>query len=412
MRRTRARSLLAATATAIGCAGLAATATTSSAATSFRATATATAVTAQVSNPDQFPLGATVEMSGETAQAVTDQLGTSTGFASFPYPGDFVVGAPGLVAGAGGPSLGDYPLYVKSDRDTKPHAKAEGPGYLLEAVSQERSTRAQAVSSATDTAAFRSGRRHAEAKTVVGSDSGVKATATTDVENITVSGVLRIGRVASEVIVSRTASGALSRDSGLQVEGIAVGGQQVGLVDGQLVLAGTGQPLAASPLNDVMAQAGITMTTVAPVDGPEGRTGGALIVTVRNTNDSAGTTQTTYRLGGAAAFVSFAGAQDGGTTGGTDDVVSGSPPASFAPQPAPAGAEPVGRSEPIASDSGAAPGPQLAAGPHPPRTLQPAGTRLPLRNQAAWLYFCFVAASVGLLLSAHTIRRYGVKVRV
>ena len=411
MRRTRARSLLAAAATTIGCAGLVAAATTSTASTSFRATATATTVTAQVANPDQLPLGATAELSGQTAQAVTDQLGTSTGFASLPYPGDFVVGAPGLVAGAGGPSLPDYPLYVKSDRDTKPHAKAEGPGYLLDAASQDRSTQAQALGSATDTAAFRSGRGQAQAKTTVGSDGGVKATATTELESITVSGVLRIGRVASEVTVTRTASGALSRKSSLQVEGVAVTGQQVGFVDGQLVLAGTQHPLAGTPLNDAMAEAGVTMTSVAPVDGPEGRTGGALVVTVQNTNDSAGTTQATYRLGGAAAFVSFAGAPEGGAIGGTDEVVGGSTPSTLAPEAAPAGSAPVGRAEPVAVDNGAAPDRQLAAAPHPQSALKPAGARLPLRNQAAWLYFCFVAASVGLLLSAHTIRQYGVKVR-
>ncbi|MDP9181174.1 MAG: hypothetical protein M3P04_00175 [Actinomycetota bacterium] len=403
------RSLVVVLGIATGAFGIFVVGTTggASAAVSYRALSTATAVTAQVSNPDQFPLGATLEGSGQTAQAVIDQIGTSTGFASFPYPGQFVLGVPGLVAGAGGPSLPvDYPLYVSSD-PLHPKAQADGPGYSLRASSATGATTADATGGAAYGDTFASGRGTAHASSEVTATHDVVAEASTVVDSITVTGVLHIGRVSSSVTVTRSATGALRRMSHLDVEGASVGGQAISISDGEVVVTGTRQPLPDSPAGDLLATAGVTVAITEPVDDPDGRTGGAIVITVVNTNDAAGTSKAIYRLGGAAAFVSFSSINDGPPA--VIETEDGGP----APAPVAQPAAPVSPGDafdapaPATPDvAGAAPGPPAVAFP------APASARVPLRGDAAWLYFCFVACSAALVLSTQLLSRYGVKARL
>src|SRR5690606_22680904 len=84
--------------------------------TTFDATAAAYGVWATASNPN-FPLGVVPEGSGPTAQARLSALPRSSALASFPYPGDGLVGLPGLIGALapGFPPLPDYPLYANSE---------------------------------------------------------------------------------------------------------------------------------------------------------------------------------------------------------------------------------------------------------------------------------------------------------
>src|SRR5713226_9150224 len=66
-----------------------------------------------------FIVNSLADVSGPTAQARVDSLGTSVGFAAFPYPGDVITGVPGLVTsivlpklGLPPPNLPPYPLAV------------------------------------------------------------------------------------------------------------------------------------------------------------------------------------------------------------------------------------------------------------------------------------------------------------
>ncbi|MFN2537766.1 MAG: hypothetical protein ABR549_06385 [Mycobacteriales bacterium] len=415
MKRTTSRVLVAATATGWAAGLLVVAARHSQAGGTFRATSAATAVTAQLSNPDQLPLSATAEGSTQTAQAVVDQLGTSQGFASSPYPGGFVLGVPGLVAGAGGPSLPvEYPLYVSSDRETRPKAEATGPTYALRSVSTEGSTHASAVGSVVENPRARSGRASAEATSSVAGDGSISATGTTEIDNFTVAGVVSLARVSSRVTATRSPTGKLSRSSHLELEGGQVAGQQIALANGQLVVAGTKQPLPESPLAATLAQAGVTLATVGPADDPNGRTGGAVIVTITNTNDATSSSRATYRLGSATAFVTFGGSPDDQQPTFRDDG-SSQPPVTSGTGSAPTGTgsgELAGPGLPpiTAGPDRGLPGGPSVAGPTP--ALRPANAALPLPKGIAWLYFCFVAASTAILLSAQLIRMYGVKARL
>ncbi|HWH28279.1 MAG TPA: hypothetical protein VNU26_04840 [Mycobacteriales bacterium] len=381
------------------------------AATSFQAVAAATTVSAQVSNPDQLPLGATVETSGPTSQATVDQLGTSKAFASHPYPGDFAVGAPGLANGAGSPvPVPDYPFYVTSDVQNTPEARAEGPGYSLSATSSERASTGDAVGGVTGD--LTSGRSRATSTTTAAEDGRITATASSAVDSVVVDGVLRFTSVRSTVTVVRGTDGKTTRTSSLEADGVSVAGQRVGLVDGELVIAGTKIPLEGTPLGDVLDDAGIAVSQTAAQDTPEGRTGGALQVTVVDARPETGSTRTTYRLGGVSAFVSAA----AGAEPAVADVEVAEPPtATFDLPDTPAASISTGDLQadaaPLTSDALASVEAPLAASEEAqkPRRLV---SYLPERSDAVWLYLPFVVAAAALCGCTQVLRHLGVKARL
>src|SRR2546428_735047 len=69
----------------------------------YRAVANADGTRVTVSAPGYLLVNTLFDTGAPTAQAVVDGLGNSRAFASYPYPGDTVVAAPGLVKGNGGP---------------------------------------------------------------------------------------------------------------------------------------------------------------------------------------------------------------------------------------------------------------------------------------------------------------------
>jgi hypothetical protein len=384
---------------------------------SYEAIAVASAARARFTNPEVLPLGAVVEVGGQTAQTVLDQLGSSQGFASHPYPGDFVVGAPGVVNSANPPvPAPDYPLYVASDADNRPEAKASGPGYTLEARSTRDTSAARAVGgSDSPDAAF--GRAEALASSTVDEEGAITAAAAATAESVSFGTALRIGRVASKATATRGPDGKLVRSSSLEVDGVSVAGQRVGFEEGTLVLAGTEQPLAGTPLGDVLEEAGISVEAVAPKDDPDGRTAGALVVTVRRTTDVGGTSSASYRLGGVSALVSFAGGANpveaaGGDVVSDDTGAGAPPPTTTAGAPADA-SPPIGGAD-VVDPAPAGGSPDPAAAPPRARSDDAALSRAtgPLTQDAASIYWAFVASALALCGSGQLLRHLGVKARI
>ncbi len=94
-----------------------------------------------------FIVSSLTDTSGPTAQARVDSLGTSVGFAAFPYPGDTIATAPGLVAslvlpqlGLPPPNLPPYPLAVSSQYPGQPSQKVDQPALSLIAESTSGSS--------------------------------------------------------------------------------------------------------------------------------------------------------------------------------------------------------------------------------------------------------------------------------
>jgi hypothetical protein len=122
----------------------------------FSGTASALGMELKLQIPGFPATDVPVDAGGPTAQAAADSLGSSTGYAALPDPGQFVTTIPGLVtgllaSGAAGfppvhlPPLPNYPLFVQSDVNSAPNASFGAGPYQLSAKSAQGSSQASGV---------------------------------------------------------------------------------------------------------------------------------------------------------------------------------------------------------------------------------------------------------------------------
>lgn len=111
----------------------------------FDAVASATAEKSRITN-QAIPLGLALQFDGPIAQSRLTSLGASNGFASFPYPGEVVVGVPGLVKSLLFPGLPvpDFPGYVTAAVGDPPASKSL-PGLDLRTESTANRSSSTAV---------------------------------------------------------------------------------------------------------------------------------------------------------------------------------------------------------------------------------------------------------------------------
>src|SRR5882724_8842254 len=113
----------------------------------FSAVASASSFRVLFGSPGRFAVDYYVDGGAPVAQAVVNGLGTSTAFASAPYPGETVVAGSGTFAGVTGlPNPGNYPFYVGTSFPSKTDNNAGVVGYDLKAHSEESSSTATASS--------------------------------------------------------------------------------------------------------------------------------------------------------------------------------------------------------------------------------------------------------------------------
>lgn len=184
---------------------------------SFDATASAYGVNNGISNPS-FPLNLVLTGSGPASYAHLTSLGGSDAFASFPYPGDTLVGAPGLASGLFGVSFPNYPLYVATSSGDEPKS-ANYPGIALDARSDGLTSESRALVGA-DVSGFDS-----TSRVQVNSDGGVTSDAGTVFSGLDFGGALSLSGVRSLArVVADGNSGKLERTSRLSIASISVPG--------------------------------------------------------------------------------------------------------------------------------------------------------------------------------------------
>ena len=181
--------------------------------TTFDASAAAYGVWVTVSNPG-FPLGLVPEGSGPTAQARLSALPRSSSLASFPYPGDGLVGLPGLMGALvpGFPPLPDYPLYATSELGDDPQA-VTAPGVELAAESSDRlaASRAQSVSAASGYVATSRVEKLSDGSVSAVAEARQSALALADLA--TFDGIRSIAKVTAGVDAALTRTSSLEIDS-------------------------------------------------------------------------------------------------------------------------------------------------------------------------------------------------------
>jgi hypothetical protein len=275
MRRRGTSAVLAAGCVLVG--GAAALPGTARADTTFDAAAVAYGARITFANPS-LPLGLVPEASGPTAQARLSSLPRSSALASFPYPGDALVGLPGLIGALspGLPPLPQYPLYASSELGDQPSA-VTAPGIELSAASATRAaeSRAESVSASSGYVAT--------ARVEQLDDGSVTSVAEARQSALNLAGLVTLDGVHSLARITAAADGTLRRTSSLEIDALRVPavagrtivGPQFALRDGQFFLvppAGNGVqiPIATKDFFAALNAAGVTGSYQAASDTATG----------------------------------------------------------------------------------------------------------------------------------------------
>jgi hypothetical protein len=291
----------------------------------FRATAEAAAVRMTMTVANGPGTNDPIDMPGPISHAAVNSLGSSSAFASFPYPGDAGVTVPGLLPAVvpGAPSLPPYPFYAKSEHPISPKAQqAAGVVNLSAESTQTASKAAGSVGPQGDGP----GSMSSEASVAEAGDTAV-ATAKAVVAAFA-AGPLTLGHVVSTASVTLLADGTLQRKSGLELSGVRIGDQTVGLSSNGFVVPGAGVPFPAGTqdqLSRALAGGGMTVEFL-----PERQTDDGVVsagLRIRQERDMPnGRDALTWVIGQATASAVGGVSQDSGDS--TSESAVGASPAS------------------------------------------------------------------------------------
>ncbi|MCW2607856.1 MAG: hypothetical protein JWO60_2549 [Frankiales bacterium] len=367
-----------------------------------------------------------VDVGAPAAQSVASST-DSTAYAALPFPGSTVFAGLDLGAGAGD----QYPAAAISDSARPDVDKSSGPVVL---TAKSGPDKAEAVARSTVSGSPTSiGRVEARATSLHDKKGTATAKAETHLESFSL-GVLRLGAVDSVAQVVATDAGKRTRTSSLEVGGVTVVGQAVGLTEKGLVVAGTTTPLPPDAgLGRALRDQDITVEYVKAEQTPDGViSAGVRVTQLRDVPTLPEPVEVSYLFG--RATVGASGGASEATLDGVDPPADAAPAAdpgtedsSAAPadDAAPAADVPAGDSgsaeTPIDAgapsdvgtpqDTGAAAAPPETADAAPPGDVVQAGAaREALTLDPALFYLVLVLGGVLLLGGASSVRLFGVKV--
>jgi hypothetical protein len=273
----------------------------------FDALATAEAFRYQFGSPGFLVVERYADYGAPVAQSSIDSLGRSTAFASDPYPGETPIAGPGTLAGMTGlPNPGNYPFYVASSYPATPDASHDGPGYRLQAKSEElrSASTARHGGASGDSAVF-----FAESTSAVElspATGGVLAKSAAVVRQVDIGGVLKIGTMNTSAKVSQVPGQEAVRESSFRVDAVSIAGQAVGISSKGLTLAGTNNPLPdGSPMMAALKSANITVQYLQAANQSGEVTSPGLVITQRFPVPQGPEMITTLVLGRAVARVAI-----------------------------------------------------------------------------------------------------------
>ena len=346
-----------------------------------------------------------VDPGSSIAQSTLDSLGTSMAYASTPYPGETVIGAPPLLAGFLPVAPPDYPFYTSSTYPTTPHGHASAGNVSLDATSAVASSQ----STATD------GLNRTRSSVSTDDKSGeVVAEAESHVGEIDLGARFNLSDLRSSVKVVRDASGNLQRKSDLSIGRLNVLGQTFGITPDGIELGGQQVPVGVKPdelfrsLLDQLASRGVAVKILEPVKTDTGMTSGALQVTYDGSVPSYGKGRITYTFGRTTASIAPSGGGDEGLTEDLGGIVgaSGSDLGAVGAVGG-AGLSPVTANQPTATPE------PLANSPSPSRVRSPqavtTGRALDQTSSVFRFYPVLVVVAAGLVLVASLFRHFGVR---
>lgn len=330
------------------------------------------------------------------AQALLDSVGRSTAYAGYPHPGQTALTAAGL----GGVPASAYPLAVTSNFPTEGDVSADYGPLRLVATSAEAASSSTAVVEGTGDPAVAA---HTSAETAVSCTEGtVTSEAVSRANGLSFGdGVLRVGSVEAMARVTRASDADPVVEHRLEITSVTVAGQAVAIDQRGLVVGALTTPLGAAPVQAVLAEAGLDVSYVAPIEQPDGRgaTAPAIRVTMAREAVGTGSTTVTYTFGRAFATVDGSPSPDRPqpTAGG----VVPSPAADEPPRAAPA--------SPLMTTTVSVPRPVTERPVLDAALPEFAGARLGFFVSSWSFYLVLVVGATALLTSAALVRNLGVK---
>ncbi len=182
----------------------------------YQASARSVVVDSYFSN-STIPGGVRPEGGGPQTDVVQSSLDKGDANASFPYFGDYVATAPGVVSGLFGVPVPPYPLTASSTFGGAP-ARVNYPGIELSATSRSTSTVADAIAGSAGSGAV----SHSEVDE--SADGNVIASATASAPLTVLGPLVSVKGFDSAVAVVADANGTLTRTSNFTIDEIAVPG--------------------------------------------------------------------------------------------------------------------------------------------------------------------------------------------
>lgn len=317
------------------------------------ASAQAEAVRVQIDSVGAPGTDRPVDFGFPSSSVSVSALQGSRAQASLAYPGEIVLNGPGLCQVVFPQCKApDYPFIVESHFGTKNEAKVQYGLTALEAISQQYTSKGSAVSAQGDPST--AGGQNASSSTgTLDPDTGVaQADAATVTDAISFGDTLKIGSVHATASVAQEPGKDLVRKASLEVKGLTIAGQAVGITSEGLVLGDKPTPLpAGNPFEQALALAGIKLRWLGGYDTTNGIVAPQLEITAQGQMPGLPAPSIlTIRLGYATAGVEAGRATSGSfdinfpaTSPGTEAPAPEVAPVTAAPSDAPPG-EPASES--------------------------------------------------------------------
>jgi hypothetical protein len=257
--------------------------------------------------PGQFVVEEIWDYGGPVAQSRVDSSGGS-GYASLPFPGATAIVAPNFTNIVGLPVVPvTYPFYVWASYPSAPSAQTGDPSgnYGLDAKADATTSKAEAFARGGPDAGrlFRT-----EARTdIAQTGDTVVAKAETIMEGLSLGGgVLTIASTVARSTTTMTPGAPLQRIGHLEVSGVKVAGQSIGIGP---------NGVDDKALNDVLKNAGLAVRTAHQSGDAHGASADVLEITVSHPLPE-GTADGVlrYRFGGASTSIVSGAVADTGST--------------------------------------------------------------------------------------------------
>ena len=280
-----------------------------------------------------IPGGEIAKASPATSQTVVNSTGQSLGFASAPYPGDFIISGPGSANGvlAGtAPPVPYYPFVAYSSFPGEPKAEASQGPYKLSTVSEEHKSAAVAEMGAVMGGQPSIASARATSTSLV---DMVKRELTAEADSAMdglIIGPLAIGHVAGHAKMVGAPGQTPSKESAFSVGTMSIAGTTVGFTDKGLQMASGSAPVPdLSALGKVLSEAGITLTYLPASQTETGIDSAGLAIGFSGNVPQQGPGRITLTLGRVRAEVSSTTTEQfEAVTGPTDDQSTATGPSS------------------------------------------------------------------------------------